>query len=155
MLNPSLFCRAFLVLCLVVAAPSLAAGKASAGKQATAKASPAGDQIQQKLDVFARQIITSINRAVLPSSSKKEVVQNADGTFTARYIEVDPSTVATSYRQPEDNKSVTYVGYMDYVEIEYVCTAGNRKDALNGPFKVRSRAPLTELVKYVRGKWTY
>jgi hypothetical protein len=155
MLNISFLCRAFLALCLVLAAPSLAVGKPAPVKHLAAQGSSAEDQIQQKLDVFAQQIISAINRAVLPSVSKKEVIQNADGTFTARYIEVDPSTVATSYRQPEDNKAVAYVGYMNYVEIEYVCTARNRKDALTGPFTVRSRAPLTELVKYVKGKWTY
>jgi hypothetical protein len=139
----------------MLAAPFPAAGKAAPLRTSSAPNPSAEDQVQQKLDVFARQTISSINRAVLPSASKKEVVQNADGTFTARYIEVDPSTIVTSYRTPEDNKSVAYIGYMDYVEIEYVCTAKDRKDALSGPFTVRRRAPLTELIKYVRGKWTY
>ncbi|MDR2076105.1 MAG: hypothetical protein LBP61_04130 [Desulfovibrio sp.] len=142
-------------LCLVLAVPSPVEGKSAPQKLLSPQSASADDQVQKKLDAFARQTISSINRAVLPSASKKEVVQNADGTFTARYIEVDPNTLATSYRQPEDNKAVAYVGYLDYVEVEYVCTARNRADALNGPFTVRRRAPLTELIKYIKGKWTY
>jgi hypothetical protein len=142
-------------LCLVLAVPSQAEGKSAPLKLSSPQDSSSGDQVQQKLDDFARQTISSINRAVLPSASKKEVTQNADGTFTARYIEVDPATISTSYKQPDDTKIVAYIGYMDYVEIEYVCTAKNRKDALNGPFTARHRVPLTEIIKYVKGKWTY
>jgi hypothetical protein len=142
-------------LCLVLVPPSLAEGRAALLKPHSAQNLSVEDHVQKALDDFARQIITSINRTVLPSASKKEVIQNSDGTFTARYIEVDPSTVATSYKEPEDNRSVAYIGYMDYVEVEYICTARNRKDALSGPFMVNRRVPLTELIKYVRGKWTY
>jgi hypothetical protein len=143
------------VLCLALVPSPPAEGRAAPLKPHSAPDPSAEDQVQKTLDDFARQIVTSINRTVLPSASKKEVIQNSDGTFTARYIEVDPSTVATSYKQPEDNRSVGYIGYMDYVEVEYVCTARNRKDALSGPFTVHRRVPLTELIKYVRGKWTY
>ncbi|MDR2161089.1 MAG: hypothetical protein LBO77_02975 [Desulfovibrio sp.] len=142
-----------LILCFIVPLPAQGRQGSSSLPAAPAKAS--GDQVQQKLDAFARRTISSINRAVLPSSLKKEVSRNNDGTFTARYIEVDPDTISTSYLTPEDSALVSYIGYMHYVEIEYICTARDQKGALNGPFIPRKRAPVTEIIKYIKGKWTY
>ena len=156
-------------LCLALAVPALAEGTTAknspAQKSSTAPAKSSGnktasteapDKLQQNLDSFAHKTIGSINRCVLPSSGKKEVKKNPDGSFTARYIEVDPKSVATSYKPSENNnKLVPYIGYMRYDEVEYVSTAATQKEALDGPFKQSSRVSMTELVKYVKGKWSY
>ena len=155
-------------LCLALAVPAMAEGtpvkkspapatapaKKASGKKATA-AVETPEQVQEKLDSFAQRTIVSINRCVLPSSGKKEVKKNEDGSFTARYIEVDPKSVSTSYKEPESSKAVTYIGYMRYMEIEYSCTAASHSEAVNGPFTAQRRESMTELVKYVKGKWTY
>lgn len=119
-----------------------------------APAAATGDKVHEQLDKFAYNIICSINKCVLPSEGKKEVLKNADGTFTARYLSVDPSSISTSYKVT-DNKAVKYIGYMRYVETEYRCTAATKKEAEKGPFVAQSRNSMTELVKYVKGKWTY
>lgn len=138
-----------LLLCCVLATPALAAAKSSAG----AAASP--EVLQKGLDEFASTTIKTLNRCVVPSSGKKEITKNADGTFTARYIEIEPKSVNTSYKKPQNPGPVTYIGYMRYEEIEYCCTAPSKAAAAKGPFTPTRRQNMTELIKYVNGKWTY
>ncbi len=129
--------------------------KATSKKAASKSTTTNSADLQARLDEFARNTVASMNRCVLPSCDKKEVRQNADGTFTARYIEIDPKSIETSYKKPENSKIVNYIGYMNYAEIEYVCTAGTKNAALAGPFTPARREHMTELVKYMKGKWTY
>ena len=153
-----------LVLILAMAAPAIAADNSakSAKKPAaskTSKAKPAADTpeaVQAKLDQFAKTTIATLNRCVVPSAGKKAVTQNSDGTYTARYIEINPATLTTSYKKPENaGGPLTYIGTMRYEEIEYQCTASSKDGALNGPFAPKKREMMTELIKYINGKWTY
>lgn len=165
------------VLSEAVAAENTKTGKPVVAKPAVAKAAPAkkaasakkkpgagkpspavsetGDAVHDKLRTFAHTTMASMNRCILPSSSKKEVTQSADGSYTCRYKEVDPKSLQTRYKKPESSKDITYVGYMTYDELEYKSSGKTRNEALAGPFNVTSRETLTELVKYVGGKWTY
>lgn len=129
-----------------------ASKSSSAGKKGAAH-SP--EVLQKGLDDFAKTTITTLNRCVVPSSGKKEVIKNGDGSFTARYIEIDPGSVKTWYKQPEKPGPVAYVGYMSYNEVEYHCTAPSKAAAEKGPFVPRSNKMLTELIKHYNGKWTY
>lgn len=110
--------------------------------------------MQKKLDEFAHSTIVSINRCIIPSLQKKEISKNADGSFTARYIEVDPASINTSYKK-SDHGTVSHIGYMRYKEVEYTCTAKTREEASKGPFRQKRAEMLTELIKYTKGKWTY
>ena len=125
---------------------------AAPGKKASAD-SP--EVLQKGLDDFAKTTITTLNRCVVPSSGKKEVRKNGDGSFTARYIEIDPGSVKTWYKQPEKPGPVSYIGYMSYNEVEYHCTAPSKAAAEKGPFVPKSNKMLTELIKHYNGKWTY
>lgn len=133
-------------------APKVADAAPTAAPKSSA---PAGDAVHQKLDAFAQKCVANMNRQVLPSKSKKEVVKNSDGTFTCRYIEVDPASVTTSYKKPESSTAITYVGYLRYNEVEYVCKAPTKQAAMDGPFKAAKQSGMTELVKYVKTDWSY
>ena len=144
--------------------PAVPAKASAAPKKAPAapKAAPAGksaanspEALQKGLDDFAKTTIATLNRCVVPSSGKKEVLKNGDGSFTARYIEIDPGSVKTWYKQPEKPGPVAYVGYMSYNEVEYHCTAPSEAAAEKGPFVPKSNKMLTELIKHYNGKWTY
>ena len=145
---------------LVVMAVVFSLGATSA--LAAAKASPAAKspkkteaQIEAELHTWATAEIKKMNRLVLPSLAKKEVTQNPDGTWTARYIEVDEANLRVAVRVPNDNAHVDYVGYLYYAECEMVCTAATKEEALNGTFTTKKREGMTELVKYMKGKWGY
>lgn len=138
------FCRILFVTaaCLVLALP--------------AAAEDSHDVLQKNLNEFASKTIESINRCVLPSQGKKEFTRNGDGSYSARYIAINPKSISTSFKKPEKvTGGVTYIGYMRYEEVEYVCSGKTKADADKGPCNPRTSQQLTELVKYVNGKWTY
>lgn len=139
------------------AAPKAAAPVAAPAAKKSASTGPATspEALQKGLDEFARNTITTLNRCVVPSSGKKEVTKNADGSFTARYIAIDPNSIQTSYKTPDKPGPVSYIGYMSYNESEYYCTAPTKAAAEKGPFTPRNTKFLTELIKHLNGKWTY
>lgn len=122
---------------------------------AASKTADAGDKVGTSLEAFAKNCITSMNKQRRPGISHKEVKRQADGSYMARYMAVDPDSLTISYNPTENNKTIKYIGRMDYHEVEYVCTGKDQKQAMAGPFNEANRTPITELIKYKSGKWTY
>lgn len=113
------------------------------------------DRIKSSLDTFARNCITTMNKQRMPGIYQKEVKRQPDGTFMARYLAFDPDSLETSYNPTTGYKTITHIGRMDYHEVEYVSLGPDQKQALAGPFNEVNRFPITELIKYKQGKWTY
>lgn len=131
-------------LCFVLAAPALAAD-----------AAPDRAKLEAGLKQFGEETIKSMNRCLLPSEGKKEVLKNG-GQWTARYKAVDPRTIRVRVEKSNTpNSPVTHIGYLSYCENEFICTAASKDAALKGPFSVQRTENLTELVKFMGGKWTY
>lgn len=128
---------------------------ASSAKGTPAQQKTSGDNIQNALDSFAKGCITSMNRQRRPGIYQKEVQRQPDGTFMARYLAVDPDSLKTSYSPTEGHKTITHIGRMDYHEVEYTSIGKNQQQALAGPFNEVNRSPVTELIKYKLGKWSY
>ncbi len=110
--------------------------------------------IQRGLDEFAKTAALSMNKNLRPSEKFKQVEKCPEG-YRASYLAVDTASMNTSYNAPESSKTVSYVGRMVYHEVEYVCIAPTKEDALKGPFVENKREKVTELIKYMKGKWTY
>ena len=130
-----------------------AAAKKPAAKTAVKRDDPT--RLKQELDSFAKDCISRMNKQRRPGISHKEVKRQPDGSFLARYMAVDPDSLETSYDPINGNKTVKYIGRMQYHEVEYVCSGKNQKQALAGPFNEANRVPVTELIKYKLGKWCY
>ena len=142
--------------------------KAPAGTKTSSKAAPAGkpgttaatqlsdEEIHQKLNEFGHKTIADMNRYALPSKNKKEVTKSPDGSYVCRYVEVDPTSLRTSFKKPESSSAVTYIGYMTYDEGVYVCKAPTKEAAEAGPFTPQQRTSMTELIKYSpKTGWSY
>lgn len=126
------------------------------GMPSLVSASETTAALEKGLREFAAKTIESINRCVVPSEKKKEITKNHDGSYTARYIAIDPRSVNVSISKPSNmSGAVKYIGYMRYCENELSCTASTKAAAEKGPFKPTRTENLTELVKYVNGKWSY
>ena len=164
------------IVCLIggslFAGDAIAQSNAAAKKQTTVSASSKGNkpvaisqnakrnpddpaQLKAGLDTFAKDCITRMNRQRRPGINSKEVKRQPDGTFLARYMIVDPDSLQTSYDPIDGNKTIKYIGRMQYHEVEYVCSGKDQKQAMAGPFSESNRVPVTELVKYKQGKWSY
>jgi hypothetical protein len=147
------------VFCLVMAFPavSAAAAKKTAPAPAAKKAAKADspEELTKGLHEFGLKLAESYNRCVKGSKAKKDIQQNADGSYTAVYHEIDPKSITCSYKDSSDPKGpVKYIGTLNYAEVKYTCTAPTKAEAEKGPF-TESRSSTTELIKYVKGKWTY
>jgi hypothetical protein len=142
------------------AAPAQSKAAPAAGrKTASIPASPAvqnsDEVLHKKLEEFGREAIEKMNKHALPSLGKKEVKKNADGSYTARYVAIDPGSLRVSFKKAEPAGVVSHIGYLHYVEREYFCTAATEDAAKNGHFEPKINKGQTELIKYVRGKWSY
>ncbi len=111
------------------------------------------EKLQQDLDVFAKSCVVNMNNQIKPGIRTKQLTKTPEG-FQAHYIAVDPDSLSTSF-SPSEHKIVPYIGRMMYHEVEYVCMGKTEKEALAGPFNEVNRRPMTELIKYMKGKWTY
>lgn len=145
----SFLCRLALcfVFCLALCFPSFAAQAAAAA--------PTMEELQKKLDEFAVKNAKSMNGCILPSKNKKEVKKNSDGSWTARYLEVDLDSISTTVKKTDNSSIMKYSGSLRYQEVEWTCTASTKKAAESGPFVVKRRETVTEpVIKYLKGRWT-
>jgi hypothetical protein len=132
------------------------AGKKTASKPAPAAGKSPDEIMHQKLEEFGRDAVERMNKHALPSQGKKEVLKNKDGSYTARYVSIDPASLRVSFKKAEPPAgTVSHIGYLHYVEREYFCTAPTAEAAKNGPFEPKISRGQTELIKYMRGKWSY
>jgi hypothetical protein len=136
------------------AAPKAGSRDASA-KSANVVGKSADEILHQKLEKFGHDAIEKMNKHALPSHGKKEVVRNKDGSYTARYVSIDPASLRVSFKNAEPAGTVSHIGYLHYTEREYFCTASTADAAKNGPFEPKISRGQTELIKYVRGNWSY
>lgn len=134
---------------------SAKSGKAAPAKKPAKRNPEDPARLKEDLDHFARDCITRMNRQRRPGISHKEVERLPDGSYLARYMAVDPDSLATSYDPVTGNKTVKYIGRMEYHEVEYVCNGKDQKQALAGPFYEANRVPIIELIKFKLGKWSY
>ena len=125
--------------------------KKSSGKTVVAEND---DVVQKKLEDFASNTITTLDKHRLDGETRKKV-QMVNGQYVATYCSIDRQSVKTSFKKPEFSNAITYVGYMRYHEVNYACSGKTKEEAMAGPFKEVARQPLTELIKYQQGRWTY
>ncbi|MCL1939065.1 MAG: hypothetical protein FWG04_00180 [Desulfovibrionaceae bacterium] len=145
------------VFCLVMAFPAVSAAAAKTAPPAAKKAAKADspEELTKGLHEFGLKLAESYNRCVKGSKAKKDILQNADGSYTAVYHEIDPQSITGSYKDSSDPKGpVKYIGTLTYAEVKYTSTAPTKAEAEKGPF-TESRSSTTELIKYVKGKWSY
>lgn len=137
---------AALCCALVCAAP---AAQAKSARASVSAEDPA--QLKAKLDSFVADYVTRCNTSV-NACRTKPVVAPRDGMMVATYIEIDPASVESEVF-PSQSKQFPYMAKLMYVEHTYESVGNTRDEALQGVYKrVKSRR-LTELPRYVQGKW--
>lgn len=139
------------------AAPAKAAAKPAASEKKSSGKPVAvenDDVVQKKLDDFASNAVTTLDKHRLDGETRKKV-QMVNGQYVASYCSIDRRSIQTSFKKPEFSNAITYVGYMKYHEVNYECSGKTKEEAMAGPFKEVARQPLTELIKYQQGRWTY
>lgn len=147
--------RFFLCLALgaaVAFAPCNAeAKKSKAAPQNSAAVEKSQEQIQTELDAFVLSYVDTANKRLSVNRSKPRVTKE-NGKYVARFTEIDRTSVTAEVR-PSKSRHFQYVARLRYHEMSYECEGKTRKAALKGPWKCTSVRRLTEMPRYVKGKW--
>lgn len=142
-----LWFMAALLGCLVFTAPVAEAKSAKKAPQ------PVEDiaTVEDKLRVFLESYLEDCNINATACRTKP-VVQARDGKQVAHYFEMDMKSLKMSV-YPSPVPDFTYMAQVSYVEHVFESEGATKEEALNGKYKrVRSRK-LTELPRYIKGKW--
>jgi hypothetical protein len=107
--------------------------------------------IQAELDKFVFAYVDKVNKRMTINRKKPQVVHE-NGRYVARFTEIDRQTVQAEVRQSR-SKHFQYVARLRYHELTFECEGKTRKEALKGPFRVVRERRLTEMPRYVKGKW--
>ena len=137
----------FLCLALCVAT-AFAPCDADARKRPAQKSEA---QIQEELNVFVFSYVEKANKRLSVNRAKPKVTREG-GKYVARFTEIDPSSVTAEVR-PSKSKHFQYVATLRYMEYTYESEGKTKKEALNGKFRPVKMRKLSELPRYVKGKW--
>ena len=108
-------------------------------------------KIQADLDNFVHQYVSTANRRMAVSRAKPQIVKRGS-KYIAMFTEIDPKTVKAQMRK-SNSKHFDYVATLSYNELTYESEGKSRKDAAKGEFRCVKVRKLTELPRYVKGKW--
>jgi len=108
-------------------------------------------QIQAELDRFVIGYVEKANKRMTINRAKPRVVREGS-KFVASFTEIERESVNAELR-PSRSKHFQYVARLRYQEVTYESEGKTRKAALKGPWRVVKMRRLTEMPRYVKGKW--
>lgn len=82
----------------------------------------------------------------------KPVVQPREGKMVAHYFEMDLKSLKTEV-YPSPTPEFTYIAQISYVEHIFESEGATKEEALAGKYKRVKSRKLTELPRYIKGKW--
>jgi hypothetical protein len=101
---------------------------------------------------FAKWKVRQLNSNHRFARSRMEIVKQADGTYRARYHEIDASTLSVKVRRSQ-SRSTPYVGILSYREQVYESSASKPDQFEKGAFAVFEVIPNRHIFSYQKGKW--
>lgn len=108
-------------------------------------------KIQADLNTFARQYVSSANKRMSVNRVRPQVVKRG-AMYVATFTEIDLQTISTQMRK-SNSKHFDYVATLSYNELTFESAGKTRKEATSGQFRCVKVRKLTELPRYVKGKW--
>ncbi len=161
---------AFLIMTLM-AVPCLAQDNAGGAKTVEVAISKPGDKIKpmtgknlplyldedlavryKEFRSFARLKIGSLNRNHRFSRSRMLIEQQADGTWKARYHQIEQASMTCQVRRSK-SKSVPYVGVLSYKEQIYESIGATAAECRKGTFRAVRAIPNKHIFCYKKGGW--
>lgn len=101
---------------------------------------------------FAELKVQQLNRNHRFSRSRMEITKLPDGTYRARYHQVDDSTLGVKVRRSQSN-SIPYVGILSYREQVFESTASTPEQFGQSLFAVVEVIPNRHIFSYRDGTW--
>ncbi len=105
-----------------------------------------------EFEVFAKSKVKQLNRNHVFSRSRMEITKQTDGTYLARYHQIDDSTMSVKVRRSQ-SKSIPYVGVISYREQVFESTASTPEQFGESAFAVVQIIPNRHIFSYQKGAW--
>ena len=103
-------------------------------------------------EVFAKAKVQQLNRNHRFSRSHMEITKQPDGTYRARYHQIDDSTLGLNVRRSQ-SKSIPFVGVLSYKEQVFESYANSPDQFDKSSFKVVEVIPNRHIFSYQKGAW--
>ena len=101
---------------------------------------------------FAKSKVQQLNSNHKLSRSHMKITKQKDGTYRARYHQIDDSTMKVKVRRSQSD-SAPYVGTISYREQIYESSASNTKAFDPDMFAVVEVIPNRHIFSYQKGSW--
>ncbi len=121
------------------------------GAPCAADAAASETQVQAELQSFVNGYVSKTNRSMTCSKARPKVFKRG-GKYVATYTEIDPQSTSAKMKK-SNSKHFDYIATLRYEERTYESVGNTQKAARGGKFQCVKIRRLTELPRYVKGKW--
>jgi len=112
------------------------------------------DRAVAQFEPFARKWVSIISRNLRHTASDMQIVADGDGTVVARFLEVDHNSLELQVKPSASGGTVCpFVGVLRYREHHYEARAGTADEVRNSQFHKVKTQRVTEIFRYVSGRW--
>lgn len=115
------------------------------------KAPATREAVRCRFVEFAGQWMGIVNRSLRHSESSKQVLREG-GVSIARFVRLAPSTATFSIK-PSSSGSAAFVGVLRYEEHHFEGRGPTDAAAVEGPFQRVRRMRITQIFRFVGGRW--
>ena len=103
-------------------------------------------------EVFAKSKVQQLNRNHRFSRPRMKITKKSDGSYRARYHQIDDSTMSVKVRRSQSG-AIPYVGILSYKEQVFESTASTVEQLNKGLFTVVEVVPNRHIFSYQKGVW--
>jgi hypothetical protein len=101
---------------------------------------------------FAKTKVEQLNRNQRFSRTRMEITKQPDGTYRARYHQIDDSSLGVIVRRSQ-SKSIPFVGILSYKEQVFESVAKSPDQFKHSSFAVVEVIPNRHIFSYQKGRW--
>jgi hypothetical protein len=101
---------------------------------------------------FVQSKVEQLNRNHNVSRSRMKITRLDDGTYRARYHQIDDSSLKVKVRRSQSD-SIPYVGVLAYQEQVLECSAKSPEQFADSGFSVVKIIPNRHIFSYQKGGW--
>jgi hypothetical protein len=101
---------------------------------------------------FATQKVDQLNRNLKFSKTKMDVTRLPDGTYRARFHEIDDSSLKSKVNRSK-SKTSPFVAVLSYQERVYEAYGASPEACRNGNFSLVQVTPNRHIFSYTKGAW--
>lgn len=119
--------------------------------RAAAKAPATREAARCRFVEFAVRWMGTIGRNLRHTESDKQVLREGGG-YVARFVRLDSSSASFSIK-PSTSGSAPFIGVLRYEEHHFEGRGPSGSEAVSGPFQRVRRLRVTEIFRFVDGRW--